>query len=85
MKRHLIALAITIITAIPATFVAVILLAILNIYLAGHNISWQDTYLFTFAGEAMDWIDVMLWGFTGVVSLSAGGLYLWISKQKKTT
>ena len=83
MKRYLIASIVSVVIAIPTLFVVVIPLAILNIYLAGHNITWQDAQVFTVAGEAMTWLDVILWGATAAVSLSAGGLYLWVIKKRE--
>lgn len=83
MKRFLIAFLITVLTAIPSAFMVVIPLAILNIYLAGHNITWQDQAVVTIAGEGMDWLDVFLWLGTAAIALSAGVFYLWVTRQRE--
>ena len=79
------ALLVVIITAVPTIFVVAVLVAILNIYLAGHSITWQDAQVFALAGEVQTWLDVILWGATAAVSLSAGGFYLWVFEKRESS
>lgn len=82
MTKHLYALAAEIIIALIAAFGSAIILGILNIYLAGHGITWPDEE-FQWYFISMSLLDCIMLTFSFLVMICT---YLIVIKvQKRNT